>query len=252
MVPDLREVKFTIELIPVAQPISKAPYRMAPIELKELKDQLQELLERGFIPPSVSSWDAQVLFVKKKDGSIRLCIDYRELNRIIVRNKYLLPRIDDLFGQLQGAKFFSKIDLRSGYHQLHVKEQDFSKIAFRTGYGHYEFFVMSFGLTNAPAIFMDLMNRVFHEYLDRFVIVFIDDILVYSKTDSVSYFDNFDYFKDFEKEFPAIAYNDALISKLDFSEPTVSIRHILRILKDGGEGLPLLLVTYVFLEVTKY
>ncbi|GKF28872.1 putative reverse transcriptase domain-containing protein, partial [Tanacetum coccineum] len=171
-----------IELIHVAQPISKAPYRMAPIELKELKDQLQELLERGFIPPSVSSWDAQVLFAKKKDGSIRLCIDYRELNRITVRNKYPLPRIDDLFGQLQGAKFFSKIDLRSGYHQLHVKEQDFSKIAFRTGYGHYEFFVMSFGLTNAPAIFMDLMNRVFHEYLDRFVIMFIDDILVYSET----------------------------------------------------------------------
>nr|GEU66985.1 putative reverse transcriptase domain-containing protein [Tanacetum cinerariifolium] len=176
------EVEFTIELTPGAQPISKAPYRMAPVELKELKDQLQELLERGFIRPSVSSWGAPVLFVKKKDGGMRLCIDYRELNRITVKNRYPLPRIDDLFDQLQGAKFFSKIDLRSGYHQLRVKERDVSKIAFHTRYGHYEFLVMPFGLTNAPAVFMDLMNRVFHEYLDKFVIVFIDDILVYSKT----------------------------------------------------------------------
>ncbi|GJV83173.1 putative reverse transcriptase domain-containing protein [Tanacetum coccineum] len=177
-----REVEFTIELIPGAQPISKAPYRMAPVELKDLKDQLQELLKRGFIRPSISPWGAPVLFVMKKDGSTRLCIDYRELNRITVRNKYPLPRIDDLFDQLQGAKFFSKIDLMSGYHQLRVKEQDVSKIAFRTRYGHYEFLVVPFGLTNAPAVFMDLMNRVVHEYLDRFVIVFIDGILVYSKT----------------------------------------------------------------------
>ncbi|GKB98389.1 putative nucleotidyltransferase, ribonuclease H [Tanacetum coccineum] len=180
--PPEREVEFTIEVIPGAQSISKAPYRMAPVELKELKDQLQEILERGFIRPSVSPWGAPILFVKKKDGSMRLCIDYRELNRIIVRNKYPLPRIDDLFDQLQGAKFFSKIDLRSGYHQLRVKEQDISKTAFHTRYGHYEFLVMPFGLTNASAVFMDLMNRVFHEYLDRFIIVFIDDILVYSKT----------------------------------------------------------------------
>ncbi|GJS58849.1 putative reverse transcriptase domain-containing protein [Tanacetum coccineum] len=161
------------------------PYELSGLPLereKELKDQLQELLERGFIRPSVSPWGAPVLFVKKKDGSMRLCIDYRELNRITVRNRYPLPRIDDLFDQLQGAKFFSKIDLRSGYHQLRVKEQDVSKTAFRTRYGHYEFHVMPFGLTNAPAIFMDLMNRVFHEYLDRFVIVLIDEILVYSKT----------------------------------------------------------------------
>ncbi|GJX20283.1 putative nucleotidyltransferase, ribonuclease H [Tanacetum coccineum] len=155
---------------------------MAPIELKELKDQLQELLERGFIRPSVSPWGAPVLFVKKKDGSMRLCIDYRELNKITIRNRYPLPRIDDLFDQLQGAKHFSKIDLRSGYHQLRVKEQDISKTAFRTRYGHYEFLVMPFGLTNAPVVFMDLMNRVFHEFLDKFVIVFIDDILVFSKS----------------------------------------------------------------------
>nr|GFA64741.1 putative reverse transcriptase domain, aspartic peptidase domain protein [Tanacetum cinerariifolium] len=138
-IPPVREVEFSIELIPRAEPISKVPYRMVPIELKELKDQLQELLERGFIRPSVSPWGAPVLFVKKKDGSMRLCIDYRELNKITIHNRYPLPRIDDLFDQLQGAMHFSRIDLRSGYHQLSVKEQDISKTAFRTRYGHYEF-----------------------------------------------------------------------------------------------------------------
>ncbi|GJQ99316.1 putative reverse transcriptase domain-containing protein [Tanacetum coccineum] len=181
--PPAREIEFGIELIPGAEPISKAPYRMAPVELKELKEQLQEMLDNGFIRPSVSPWGAPVLFVKKKDGSMRLCIDYRKLNRITIRNRYPLPRIDDLFDQLQGAKYFSKIDLRSGYHQLRVREHDISKTAFRTRYGHYEFLVMPFGLTNAPAVFMDLMNRIFHEYLDKFVIVFIDDILVYSKSE---------------------------------------------------------------------
>nr|GFA11461.1 putative reverse transcriptase domain, aspartic peptidase domain protein [Tanacetum cinerariifolium] len=148
-IPLVREVEFNIELIPGAEPISKAPYHMAPVELKELKDQLQELLERGFIRPIVSPWGAPVLFVKKKDGSMRLCIDYHELNKIIIRNRYPLPRIDDLFDQFQGAMHFAKIDLRSGYHQLRVKEQDISKTAFRTRYGHYEFLVMPFGLTNA-------------------------------------------------------------------------------------------------------
>ncbi|XP_074335508.1 uncharacterized protein LOC141672725 [Apium graveolens] len=180
--PPQREVEFSIDLLPSAQPISKAPYRMAPLELQELKEQLQELLEKGFIRPSVSPWGAHVLFVKKKDGSMRLCIDYRELNRITVKNKYPLPRIDDLFDQLQVAKYFSKIDLRSGYHQLRVKESDIPRTTFMTHYGHYEFLVMSFELTNAPTVFMDLMNRVFKDFLDKFVIVFIDDILVYSKS----------------------------------------------------------------------
>nr|GEY29886.1 putative reverse transcriptase domain-containing protein [Tanacetum cinerariifolium] len=181
-IPPERKVEFGIELVLGTQPISKAPYRMDLIELKELKEQLQELLDLGFIRSSVSPWEAPVLFVKKKDGGMRLCIDYRELNHITIRNHYPLPRIDDLFDQLQGANFFSKIDLRTGYHQLRVKEQHIPKTIFRTRYGHYEFLVMPFGLTNALVVFMDLMNRIFLEYLDKFVIVFIDDILLYSKS----------------------------------------------------------------------
>ncbi|KAJ9557826.1 hypothetical protein OSB04_012440 [Centaurea solstitialis] len=180
--PPDREIEFWIDLVPAATPIAKAPYRLAPSELKEMLAQLQELLDKGFIRPSTSPWGAPVLFVKKKDGTMRMCIDYRELNKVTVKNKYPLPRIDDLFDQLQGAKFFSKIDLRSGYHQLKVWEEDIPKTAFRTRYGHYEFLVMSFGVTNAPAAFMDLMNRVCKPYLDEFIVVFIDDILIYSKT----------------------------------------------------------------------
>ncbi|KAL5567050.1 hypothetical protein UlMin_030214 [Ulmus minor] len=181
-IPPDREIEFEIELLPGTTPISKAPYRMAPTELKELQIQLQELIDKRFIRPSHSPWGAPVLFVKKKDGTMRMCIDYRELNKVTIKNKYPLPRIDDLFDQLKGATVFSKIDLRSGYHQLKIRESDIPKTAFRSRYGHYEFLVMSFGLTNAPAAFMDLMNRVFKEFLDRFVIVFIDDILVYSKS----------------------------------------------------------------------
>ena len=178
--PQDREVEFTIDLIPGTKPISIPPYRMSPAELRELKAQLEELLSKGFIRSSISPWGAPVLFVKKKDGSLRLCIDSRQLNRVTIRNQYPLPRIDELFDQLQGSRVYSKIDLRSGYHQLRVQESDVPKTAFRTRYGHYEFLVMSFGLTNASAAFMDFMNRVFQPYLDRFVIVFIDDILVYS------------------------------------------------------------------------
>ena len=146
----------------------------------ELKKQLQGLLNKDFIWLNISSWGAPVL-VKKMDGTLRLCIDYRQLNQVTIKNKYPIPRIDDLFDQLQGAQVFSKIDLRSGYYQLKIKEEDISKTAFRTRYGHYEFLVMPFGLTNAPAAFMELMNRIFQPLLDICVIVFIDDILVYSK-----------------------------------------------------------------------
>ncbi|GKA66303.1 putative reverse transcriptase domain-containing protein [Tanacetum coccineum] len=164
-----------------ATPVARAPYRLAPSEMQELSNQLQELADRGFIQPSTSPWGAPVLFVKKKDGSFRMCIDYRELNKLTVKNHYPLPRIDDLLDQLQGSSVYSKINLRSGYHQLRVKDEDIPKTAFRTRYGHYEFQVMPFGLTNAPAVFMDLMNRVCKPYLDKFVIVFIDDILIYSQ-----------------------------------------------------------------------
>ncbi|GJT61021.1 putative reverse transcriptase domain-containing protein [Tanacetum coccineum] len=172
--PPPRQVEFRIDLIPGAAPVARAPYRLAPSEMKELS-------EKGFIRPSSSPWGAPVLFVKKKDGSFRMCIDYRELNKLTIKNRYPLPRIDDLFDQLQGSSVYSKIDLRSGYHQLRIREEDIPITAFRTRYGHYEFQVMPFGLTNAPAVFMDLMNRVCKPYLDKFVIVFIDDILIYSK-----------------------------------------------------------------------
>ncbi|GJT46329.1 putative reverse transcriptase domain-containing protein [Tanacetum coccineum] len=180
--PPPRQVEFKIELVPGVAPVARAPYRLAPSEMKELADQLQELSEKGFIRPSSSPWGAPVLFVKKKDGTFRMCIDYRELNKLTVKNRYPLPRIDDLFDQLQGSSVYSKIDLRTGYHQLRIREEDIPITAFRTRYGHYEFQVMSFGLTNAPAVFMDLMNRVCKPYLDKFGIVFIDDILIYSKS----------------------------------------------------------------------
>ena len=139
-------------------------------------------MSKGFVRPRTSPWGAPVLFVKKKDGSLRFYIDYRDLNKVTIRNQYPLPRIDDLFHQLQGAKVFSKIDMRSGYHQLKIRSEDVPKTAFRTRYGHYKFLVMPFGLTNAPVVFMDLMNRIFQPYLDQFVIVFIDDILIYSSS----------------------------------------------------------------------
>ncbi|XP_048623629.1 uncharacterized protein LOC125592481 [Brassica napus] len=180
--PPTRGDAFTIELEPGTAPVSKAPYRLAPAEMAELKKQLEDLMDKGFIRPSSSPWGAPVLFVKKQDGNFRICIDYRGLNKVTIKNKYPLPRIDELLDQLQGASWFSKIDLASGYHQISIAEEDVRKTAFRTRYGHYEFVVMPFRLTNAPAAFMKLMNNVFQEYLDKCVIVFIDDILVYSKS----------------------------------------------------------------------
>jgi hypothetical protein len=182
MSPD-RDIEFASELQPGMTPISKRPYRMPPAELAELKKQLQELLDKGFIRPSTSPWGCPDLFVKKKDESLRLCIDYRPLNAVTIKNKYHLPRIDVLFDQLVGAKVFSKIDLRSSYHQIKIRASDVPKTAFSTRYELYEYLVMSFGLNNVPAYFMYLMNSVFMPELDKFVVVFIDDILVYSRNE---------------------------------------------------------------------
>jgi hypothetical protein len=174
--PPERKVEFAIELIPGTAPISKRAYRVSGPELNEL-------LEKGYIRPSTSPWATSVLFVENKDGTKTTCIDYRALNEVTVKNKYPLPRIEDLFDQLRGASVFSKIDLRSGYHQLRIRPSDIPKTTFITKYGLYEFTVMSFGLTNAPAYFMYLMNSVFMDYLDKFVVVFIDDILIYSQNE---------------------------------------------------------------------
>ena len=158
-------------------------HKIAPVELQELRVQLQELLDKGFIRPITSPWGAPVLFPKKKDKTLRLCIDYRQLNKVTIKNRYPLLRIDDLFDQLRGAREYSKIILRTGYHQLRVRETDIPKTAFRTRYGHFEFTVMPFGLTNAPAAFMDLMHRVFQPYLDQFIVVFMDYLLIYSQSE---------------------------------------------------------------------
>jgi hypothetical protein len=183
VMPPERKVEFAIELIPGTAPISKRAYRVSGPELVELKKQIDELLEKGYIRPSTSPWAAPVLFVEKKDVTKRMCIDYKSLNEVTIKNKYPLPQIEDLFDQLRGANVFSKIDLRSGYHQLRIRPSDVSKATFITKYGLYEFTVMSFGLTNAPAYFMYLMNSLFMDYLDQFVVVFIDDILVYSQNE---------------------------------------------------------------------
>jgi hypothetical protein len=181
MPPD-RDVEFVIELQPGTTPISKRPCRMPPKELVELKIQLQELLDKGYILPRSSPWGSPAVFMKKKDGGLRMCVDYRLLNAVTIKNKYSLPYIDVLFDQLAGAKVFSKIDLRSGYHQIKIRASNIPKTTFSTRYGLYEFLVMSFGLTNAPAYFMYLLNSVFMNELDKFVVVFIDDILIYSNS----------------------------------------------------------------------
>jgi hypothetical protein len=165
MPPDT-EVEFVIDLLPGTAPISKRPYRMSVEELKELNKQLTELQEAGYIRPSSSPWGAPILFVQKKDGSQRMCVDYRSLNDVTVKNKYLLPHIEDLFDHMRGARVFSKIDLRLGYHQMKIRPSDISKTTFSTRYGLYEFTVMSFGLTNAPTYFMNLMNKVFMIWAD--------------------------------------------------------------------------------------
>jgi hypothetical protein len=179
--PPSRGADMKIRLLPLKQPPFRPTYRLARKELEELKRQLDDMLSKGFIRPSTSPYGAPVLFVRKKEGDLRMCVDYRMLNDITIKDRYALPRIDELFDQLSGAKVFSKIDLRSGYHQIRIDEEDTDKTAFRTRYGHYEFTVMPFGLTNAPAVFMRLMNDVFRPLLDKCVVVFLDDILVFSR-----------------------------------------------------------------------
>jgi hypothetical protein len=181
--PPNQDVEFTIELHPGIAPISRRPYKMTPKELVELKVQLKELLDKGYIRQSFSPWGCPALFVKKNDQSLRLCVDYRPLNDITVKNKYLLPCIDILFDKFANAKVFSNVDLHSGYHQIKIHLEDTPKTVFSTRYGLYEYLVMSFELTNAPAHFMYLMNSVFMPELDKFVVVFIDDILIYSKSE---------------------------------------------------------------------
>ena len=180
--PPHRDAEFTIELRLGTSSVSMTLHRMTPAKLQELKVQLQELMDRGFARSSTSPWGASVLFGRKKDKTLRLYINYQQLNRVTIKNRDFLPRIDDLFDQLRGARVYSKMDLHIDYHQLRVREADIPKTMFRTRYGHFEFTVMQFGLTNAPATFMDLMYRVFKPYLDQFVVVFVDDILIYSKS----------------------------------------------------------------------
>ncbi|RVW44493.1 Retrovirus-related Pol polyprotein from transposon 17.6 [Vitis vinifera] len=180
--PPRREEDHKIELEPGAKPPAMRPYRMAPPELEELRRQLKELLDAGFIQPSKAPYGAPVLFQKKRDGSLRMCIDYRALNKVTVKNKYPIPLIADLFNQLGRARYFTKLDLRSGYYQVRIAEGDEPKTTCVTRYGSYEFLVMPFGLTNTPATFCTLMNKIFHPYLDKFVVVYLDDIVIYSNT----------------------------------------------------------------------
>jgi hypothetical protein len=181
-IPPEMAIEFKIELQSGTAPRAKSLYQMPPVELAELKIQLQDLLDKCYIHPNSSPWGCPALFVSKKDKDLHLCVDYRSLNAVTIKNKYSLPRIDIFFDQLAGAQVFSKIDLRSGYHQIKIRVEDIPKTAFTTRYSLFEYLVMSFGLTNAHAHFMYLMNSVFMSELDKFVMVFIDDILVYSKS----------------------------------------------------------------------
>ena len=225
--PPAREVDHAIDLVADAAPIAKAPYRHSLAQNVELENQLNDLLQKGYIRPSKSPWGAPVLFVKKKDGSLRLCVDYRSLNKLIVKNKFPLPRVDDIFDHLHGAKVFSKIDLRSGYHQIRIKESDIAKTGFRSRLGHYEYVVMPFGLTNAPATFMTLMNSLFRKQLGKFVLVFMDDILIYSKNVE-------EHKKHLRQVFDILRANKlfAKLSKCDFF--TNSVEFLGHIISDEG------------------
>jgi hypothetical protein len=180
--PAERVIEFKIELQPSTAPITKSPYKMPPVKLKELKIQLQGLLDKGYIHPSTSPWGCSALFVEKEDKELHLCVDYQPLNVVTIKNKYPLPHIDILFDQLVGAQVFSKINLHSGYHKIKICAEDIPKTTFTIRYGLFEYLVMSFGLTNELAHFMYLMNSVFMLERDKFVVVFIDEILIYSRS----------------------------------------------------------------------
>ncbi|CAI7908034.1 unnamed protein product, partial [Closterium sp. NIES-54] len=180
-VPPARTHEHEIVEEPGAKPVSRAPYRLSPTELTDMKKQIEYLLDRQLIRPSTSPYGAPVLFTPKPDGSLRMCIDYRALNKQTVKNKYPIPRIDDLLDQLRGATVFSKLDLRSGYWQIKMADNSIHKTAFRTRYGSYEYLVMPFGLCNAPATFQVEMNHILRPLLDECVVVYLDDILIYSK-----------------------------------------------------------------------
>lgn len=181
--PPKRSIDHKIELLPGADmPPHRACYRMSPLELEESRNQVEDYLARGYIRPSLSPYGAPILFARKKNGKLRMCIDYRALNSLTRKNSFPLPRIDELLENLAGAYYFSKLDLASGYHQIRIAEDDIPKTAFNTRYGHYEWLVMSFGLTNAPATFQNLMNDVFRDLINAGLVVYLDDILVYSRT----------------------------------------------------------------------
>jgi hypothetical protein len=181
--PPRRNVELKIELKEGAEPVSKPVYRFSPAEQNELKSQIELLLEKGLIRPSVSPWGAPVLFAPKKDGGLRMCLDYRALNKLTVKDKCPIPRVDERFDRLNGATHFSNIDLRSGYFQIRVREGDIPKTCIRTRYGSFESLVMLFGLTNAPSTFQALMNEVFRDYVDKFILVYLDDVLIFSRSE---------------------------------------------------------------------
>ncbi|RVW29633.1 Retrovirus-related Pol polyprotein from transposon 17.6 [Vitis vinifera] len=224
--PPRREEDHKIELELRAKPPAMGPYRMAPLELEELRRQLKELLDAVFIQPSKGPYGAPVLFQKKHDGSLRMCIDYRALNKVTVKNKYPIPLIADLFDQLGRARYFTKLDLRSGYYQVRIAEGDEPKTTCVTRYDSYKFLVMPFGLTNALATFCTLMNKIFHPYLDKFVMVYLDDIVIYSNTLK-------EHVEHLKKVFKILRQNELYVKKEKFSFAKKEVSFLGHRIRDG-------------------
>ncbi|KAL9259847.1 Retrovirus-related Pol polyprotein from transposon 17.6-like protein [Drosera capensis] len=224
--PPRREVDHKIELEPGTRPPARAPYHMAPTELEELRKQLKDLLDVGFIRPSKSPYGAPVLFQKKKDGSLRLCIVCRALNKVTVKNKYPIPLIADLFDQLGGARYFTKLDLRSRYYQVRIAEGDEAKTTCVTRYGSFEFLVMPFDLTNAPVTFCTLMNNILHPYLDKFVVLYLDDIVIYSAMLE-------DHVEHLRIVFKVLASNELYVKKEKCSFAHQEVDFLGHVIKDG-------------------